>query len=395
MARLPRQRLRLTLLRTFARFTHSSNAKQTSPDADKAQSLRVCRILIIRPDHLGDLLFITPALRVLRQRYADAHITALVGPWGVPILSTNPQVDDVMALPFPGFSKQPKPHLWQPYGLLRLWARQLRGRYDLAFILRFDHWWGALLAYMAGVPQRVGYAVPEVTPFLSHALPYVAGLHEVEQNLRLVEWDLPDGRTSGTSPTLSFPTHCPLEFHVPAQAMAWVKDLLGNTQPIAVHPGAGAAIKLWRAEGWAAVADALANETGSQILLTGSKAERPLCAAIAAQMETEPWVIAGETTLDQLAAILSQCRLVLGPDSGPLHLATATSTPTVHLYGPVDAATFGPWGPPERHRALISDWPCIPCNRLDYGPKELADHPCVREIGVKRVLIAARKALSV
>jgi lipopolysaccharide heptosyltransferase II len=348
-------------------------------------------ILVIRPDHLGDLLFITPALRVLRQNYPGAHITALVGPWGTAVLSGNPHVDELIPLPFPGFSRQPKPSLWQPYVMLDRWAQRMRSQYDLAFILRFDHWWGALLAYRAGVPERVGYAIPEVAPFLSRAVPYVPGRHEVEQNLRLVVRELPDGREPGIN--LS-PAQYPLEFHVSAQAIAWAKALLRDGRPIAVHPGAGAAIKLWRAERWAAAADALAKETGAGVLLTGSEAERPLCQKIAAQMKTEARVTAGETTLDQLAALLSRCRLVLGLDSGPMHLAVAVGTPSVQLYGPVDPTIFGPWGSPERHRVLASSWPCIPCNRLDYGSDELFNHPCVREIDVPAVLSAAREALS-
>jgi heptosyltransferase-2/heptosyltransferase-3 len=222
-------------------------------------------------------------------------------------------------------------------------------------------------------------------------MPYVSGRHEVEQNLRLVVRELPDGHGAGEN---LFPTQYPLEFQVPAQAIAWAKALLCDGHPIAVHPGAGAAIKLWRAERWAAVADGLAKETGADVLLTGSEAERPLCQKIAAQMNTESRVTAGETTLDQLAALLSQCRLVLGLDSGPMHLAVAVGTPTVQLYGPVDPTIFGPWGSPERHRVLASAWPCIPCNRLDYSSDELADHPCVREIEIPAVLAAAREVLS-
>jgi heptosyltransferase-2/heptosyltransferase-3 len=394
MTRTPRQRLRLALLRAFARL-----ARPSPPPSPRA-----ARILVIRPDHLGDLLFVTPALRTLRQRYPDAHVTALVGPWGEAVLSNNPHVDETIALPFPGFTRQSKPSPWQPYSLLRHWARLLRGRYDLAFILRFDHWWGALLAYLAAVPQRVGYTIPEVAPFLTQSLPYIAGRHEVVQNLQLVNWELVDWVSQTTHqstnlpitdlPITDLPTDHPIEFHVPEQAIAWARVQFQIEETIAIHPGAGAAVKLWGVERWAAVANALAAETGVQIVLTGSAAERSLCQQIAGQMNAPARVMAGETTLDQLAALFARCRLALGPDCGPLHLAVAVGTPTVHLYGPVDRVTFGPWGPPERHRALVSAWPCIPCNRLDYGADELALHPCVREIRVQEVLSAARQALS-
>jgi lipopolysaccharide heptosyltransferase II len=384
MTRTPRQRLRLTLLRTFAHL---------HPPISNIQSLR---ILVIRPDHLGDLLLTTPVLRLLRQRYPQAHITALLGPWGAPVLAHNPHVDEIITLPFPGFARGPKPSPWQPYGLLRHWARRLRGQYDLALILRFDHWWGAWLAHLAGVPWRVGYAVPEVAPFVSHAVPYRVGRHEVEQNLVLGirDWVLGTGESLDESYS---PVDFPLEFYVSRQAEKWANAFLHSGEgvsPIAVHPGAGAAVKLWRVEGWAAVADALAQETGAPVLLTGSQAEQTLCGEIARRMKTSAQVMAGQTTLDQLAALFARCQLVLGPDSGPLHLAVAVGAPTVHLYGPVDKATFGPWGAPERHRVSTSAWPCVPCNRLDYGPDELAHHPCVREIRVEQVLDAARQVLA-
>jgi lipopolysaccharide heptosyltransferase II len=394
MARTPRQRLRLTLLRAFARFTHPSIPGVTRVGADNGQMPVISRILVVRPDHMGDLLFTTPALRALRRRFPDAHITVLVGPWGAPVLSNNPHVDDVLVLPFPGFTKQPKSSPWQPYTLLRHWAQQLSGYYDLVFIQRFDHWWGALLAYLAGIPLRVGYAIPEVVPFLSHALPYPANRHEVEQNLELVNWGTSKrGITSDPTETVS-PVTCPTEFFIPEDTLAWAQDLFGNKQVITIHPGAGAAIKLWPVDRWAAVADALGSGTDYQLVLTGSNAELPLCREVAAQMKAGVRIVAGETTLDQLAAIMAESRLVLGLDSGPLHLAVAVGTPTVHLYGPVSAAIFGPWGPSARHHVLISDWPCIPCNRLDYGPDELGDHPCVREIDVERVLGIARQVLA-
>lgn len=392
MLRTPRQRLRLLLLRLFARLTRNPGFQPGDAKHTEESPPQPARILVIRPDHLGDLLFTTPALRALRQRYPDAHITALVGPWGATVLSNNPQLDEIISLPFPAFSRQPKASLWQPYRLLFSWARQLRGRFDLAFVLRFDHWWGTTLAYLARVPRRVGYAMPECTPFLSDPVPYVAGRHEVAQNLSLVLWDVLDKKRPDLLNGPRSKDH-PLEFHIPEQANAWVGRALPAAPLIAIHPGAGAAIKLWQVERWAAVGDALAEEMSAKVLLTGAQDERALCLEIAARMKHTVQVMAGETTLDQLAALLSRCRLVLGPDSGPLHLAVALGTPTVHLYGPVDPTTFGPWGLPERHAVITSAWPCIPCNRLDYGVSELAHHPCVREIPVDAVLAAARHAV--
>jgi ADP-heptose:LPS heptosyltransferase len=101
----------------------------------------------------------------------------------------------------------------------------------------------------------------------------------------------------------------------------------------------------------------------------------------------------GQTNLAQLAAIMGQCSLVIGVDSGPMHLAVSQGAPTIHLFGPVDHHAFGPWGDRERHLALVSEKDCVPCNRLDYTSHELVAHDCVRSIQVDRVLEAADSLL--
>lgn len=377
-----RGRLRLAILRLFAHATVLLIPRHSPP---------VTRIVLIRPDHLGDLLFATPAIRALRAAFPQAHIACLVGPWSKAVLQNNPHLDELMVCPFPGFARRPKPSPLQPYSLLWRYARQLRAKgFDLAVIMRFDHWWGASLAYLAGIPRRVGYDVAEVRPFLTEAVPYIAGRHEVEQNLALVE------QVAGYELQVA---GSPLEFNITAEDRLFAEGFLAEHGVgegdllICIHPGAGAPVKLWREEAWAQVGDALVRRYGARVILTGSAEEGPLCRALARMMAAKPIVAAGETTLGGLAAIMARSCLVLGVDSGPLHLAVAVGAPTVHLYGPVDSRTFGPWGDPARHVVITSGMDCIPCNRLDYAPGELDEHPCVRNIAVEQVLEAAEGLL--
>ncbi len=347
------------------------------------------RLLLIRPDHLGDLLFATPALRYLRRRLPEAHCTALVGPWGEPVWRDCPYLDEVRTLPFPGFTRGPKGAPWEPYMLLLRAAGEVRaGRYDAAVVLRFDHWWGAWLARLAGIPRVVGYDVPPTRPFLTAPVPYTAGRHEAVQNLALVQ------ALVGDESSMPGPWEAPLEFHWPPQAAERVRALLPDApSPLCIHPGAGAPVKTWPPERWAEVADVLAKETGAPIVLTGSADELDLAWKVAAHMHREAHVLAGKTDLGELAALFARARLVLGSDSGPLKLAQAVGARTVHLYGPVDVRTFGPWGDPQIYRVVRSPLPCVPCNRLDYHPGELAEHPCMAAIPVEAVLEAARALL--
>ncbi len=339
------------------------------------------RLLVIRPDHLGDVLFLTPALAHLRRTLPDAHITALVGPWAAPLLAHSPDVDAVETLAFPWFDRRPRRSWLDPYRRLFHGARALRGRFDVALIMRFDHWWGGWLAAEARIPHRVGYATPLLTPFLTHPLPYRPGRHEVAHNLALC------GVWGPSAPAA--PERHPLHFRpspADVEALEVLQVPAGSGPLVAVHPGSGAPVKRWLPQKWAALLDHLHQHHGARLVITGSGAERPLAHEIAERTTAPVRLLAGQTTLGQLAALFAQCDLVVGPDCGPLHLAVAVGTPTVHLYGPVDPAQFGPWGPAERHRVVVEPLPCQFCHRLDWPEEHLEDHPCVTGIPLERVL---------
>ncbi len=180
---------------------------------------------------------------------------------------------------------------------------------------------------------------------------------------------------------------------------AWVTERLNkegissDTPIVVIHPGAGAAVKLWRTEAWSVCANALpgllTSATPVRIMLTGSKGERPMLEEIASGM-TSPPLLVTDATVGQLAALLQRAQLVLGVDSGPPHLAVAQGTPTIHIFGPTDPRIFGPWGIPRRHIVIASTQRCptcpsIPCGRLDFRPEELVAHPCVRLVPEQQV----------
>jgi heptosyltransferase-3 len=347
------------------------------------------RVLVIRPDHLGDLLFVGPALARLRAAWPGAEISLLVGPWSAPVAERLPGVDRVEQLDFPWFNRRPKGAPWQPYLRLARAARALSGRFDVALVLRDDDGWSARLAAYARIPLRAGHDHPRVRPFATHILPADRRpAHTAAANIALVAALVTaPGGPAGPPPD---PGTDPLDFALRPgdhEEVARLLGKLGSAAPIAIHPGSGADVKRWRPGAWAEVIHAL-TAPGETVILTGGEAERDLCAAVAACAARPVLDLAGRTDLGTLAALFARCRLVLGPDSGPLHLAVAVGTPTVHLFGPASAERFGPWGPAERHRVVAAELPCAPCGRLDWP--DPADHPCVRTLGVARVIGAAR-----
>lgn len=348
------------------------------------------RILVIKPDHLGDVLLLTPALTALRRTFPDAHITLLIGPWATRLVAGNQAVDSVLTCPFPGFVRGATTPLIQPYATLLRYAALLRAsHFDIALIARDDHWWGGLLALAAGIGRRIGYAHPLVAPTLTDALPWDAQEHVTKQALGLVQ---------AASANTQWPAndHLPTQFSPSAAEHQWAADWLASNSPhrpvLAIQPGSGGAAKRWPAQNWAAVAHALA-EHGT-IVLTGGPDDHADVTAISALLAIPHHTIIGEASLGQLAALFARCGLVLGVDNGPLHLAVAQGVPTIHLFGPGDHERFGPWGDPARHIVLRSGLWCSPCGVLSHCPRGTAPSECMTTIDVTRVIQTVRSLLA-
>lgn len=354
------------------------------------QQSRAQRTLFIRPDHIGDMLLSTPAIRAARATITG-EIHVLAGAWSAGILEPFTEIDQILTLPFPGFDRGiHKFNLLDPYTRLINAALNLRKvGYRSTVILRRDHWWGAALAFLAGIPERIGYDLPEVAPFLTHAIP-AQDEHAIQQSLRLVEnWT---GKLAESN--------IPYDFPVNEQDRIYIDGLLKNRgvaprQPIiCIHPGAGTWVKRWSGEKWAAIAETLQEQMSVTAVITGSADEAELAADITRNMRRKAQVISGEINLAQLAALYQRASLVIGADSGPLHIAAAVKTPTVALFGPADPVEFRPWGDPQQHIVLTSDIACRPCRILDWSHDDPQYHPCVKDISIAQVLDAARRILN-
>jgi ADP-heptose:LPS heptosyltransferase len=261
-----------------------------------------------------------------------------------------------------------------------------------------------MLAAAAGIPRRFGFSVAECQPFLTDTLP-IPGGHAVAANQDLAQ--LAARRLGGELPVGT--TWLDPTFPVLPDEASWARRWLAEQfedagyevdesgfratrteNPIvAVHPGSGAALKNWTAERWVEVVGTLRRDRGARVYVTGGPGERELVESIADRLIPRPPNVVGETSLGQLAALFAQSDLVLGCDSGPLHLAAAVGTPTVRLYGPTDTREFGPWTAAKagvHHRTLTGSIPCRPCRALVNPPCGATSAPaCMLEIEASTV----------
>ena len=384
---LMKYRLRLWLLRIVGVLLRL--LRPTAQTATARAPGHAARIVVLRPDQLGDVLLSRPAIDALAASLPSSRVTVVVGPWARPALGEAPGCR-VMEFPFPGFVRETRRPL-RPYLLLLRYAKQLRrDRFDMAVVLRPDHWWGALLVALAGIPIRVGYDTPETAPFLTTALPLDRGRHAVEQALTLEAAAVRAVGGVPVTPAGNLPSSATEANRAPQQrpwrrwesasmTRCWCSIRVGGAVEILA---AGA---LWRGRA------ALSARLAARVVVTGSEGERELALRLAALIP-DAVSLAGRFTWDQLEALLARADLVVGVDSGPLHLAVAAGTPSVALFGPADPAQFAPWGPAGRHRIVAADLPCRPCRRLDYCALEPAGSgppPCMRAITVPSVIAAA------
>jgi ADP-heptose:LPS heptosyltransferase len=162
-----------------------------------------------------------------------------------------------------------------------------------------------------------------------------------------------------------------------------------RTPIVFVHPGAAWRPRAWRPERFAAVADWIQEHYHAQVLFVGSSEEQDIEAAVRANAKgRRAFWLAGELTLQELAALLARARLFIGNDSGPAHVAAALGIPSVVLFGPQEPGRFRPWS--ERSIVLHHRVHCCPCRQVVCVHPE---NPCVNLIELEEVKAHVRRIL--
>ena len=295
------------------------------------------RILLIRTSALGDIVHCLPALRALRGQFPDARIGWVVEEVFAPLLEHDPDLDQVLTVGLRRWRRAPlAPATVRETvaALVRLSAFDA----DVVLDLMGNHKAGALAA-VTGCDRRVGLAAAlrrerSSAAWLSEWVE-AAGGHAVERALAVAGalGVPPDFPGFGADKILATRGEHPPD---PAERDA-----------IVIHPGAAWSSKRYPAERWGRVAAELARRTGRRILVSAGPSETALAS------EVEHWsggaaARAEAADLPRLVSLLAGAGLVLGGDTGPLHLAHALRVPALFLHGPTDPETHGPYGAPER-----------------------------------------------
>lgn len=352
------------------------------------------RFLIVRLSALGDVVHVLPLLDALRRARPEASIGWVVEEKAASLLEGHPQVDRLWIFPRHRVTALLKRGrlIAALLALVRFFLALRRERYavtvDAQCNLR-----SSLIARLSGAPRRIGFG-PGYTKEKSHLLsnvhvrPSRPDLLKVERNLELLgPLEIP---TDGVTARL------PRSPSADDKAEAFVASLRAErgTGPIvALHPGVSAfgSFKAWAPERYGELARRLVEVLGAVGLVTWGPGERELAERIA-ELAGGAAVVAPRTaSILELVAIYRQTAVVVGSDTGPVHLAAAIGVPVIGLYGPKDPAVYAPWDA-TTGRAARTVWArvhCSPCRLRRCG-----NVICMPAIGVDMVLGAVRAELT-
>jgi lipopolysaccharide heptosyltransferase I len=304
------------------------------------------RALLVRLSAIGDVIHTLPALAALRG--AGWEVDWLSEPASAILLEDNPALRRrIPAPPAKAFRLGPAR---EALAALR------RARYDVALEVQ-GLWKSAAWARLSGARRVVGWErrfrrEPASALLLGETRRVPdAAVHVIDKNLSLLS-------------AVGIEAAGLREFPLPVapEATARVDEALGSLGPgpfALLIPGGGWQNKLWPAERHGELARSLGRR-GLRALVAWGPGERPLAERVAAASggAAAPCF---ETTLLELAAVARRAALVVGADTGPLHLACAVSAPVVGLYGPTDPARNGPFAAADEVVRVTPD--CAPCHR--------------------------------
>ncbi|MGH7197414.1 MAG: lipopolysaccharide heptosyltransferase II [Candidatus Omnitrophota bacterium] len=287
-------------------------------------------ILIVNVNWLGDVLFSTPAIRALRKKFPEATLACLAPPRCAEVLRRNPHLNDVIICPDED-SVLSWPRLAATFFELR------KKRFDTAIFFHRSKT-KVFMAWLAGVPERIGYRVGSRIRFLTKSVPEPGTpLHRTDYFLRLLrDLGIPEeGRTPDFVPSK--------EAEAQAEALLADEGVAKRENYVVVHPGGNWDLKRWPVSHFVEWTRLFRKEFPHKVLVCGTPAETGLSAGIKSHFKDNGVVsLCGKTSLDVLAVLLRGAKLLLSNDSGPIHLAASQRTPIVGVFGPTSDEETGP-----------------------------------------------------
>lgn len=342
----------------------------------KVQPNHPFKIFVKGLNWVGDAIIATPTLAQLRRTHPDAEITLMVRPWVAAVYEHNPDINQ----------------LWvhddsASLGAFMKAVEMVRGgKFTIGLALP-NSFRSAALLYFGNIPHRIGYKHGGRGFMLNRAVdidPDVLTEHQIFYYLGLIQ------EMCGKPPQPLRLTLNPGELEREEISRLLAQNGLDRGRPlVGIAPGSiNSEAKRWPADRFAAVADRIAQEAKSEILLIGSAKESDVLTRVASLCKEPVHNLGGKVSLSQVIALIERLDGIICNDSGAMHLAAALCIPTVAIFGPTEWATTYPFS----NVATIvrkEGVKCAPC-MLRECP---TDHICMDDVTTEMVFAAFKKVI--
>ncbi len=289
-----------------------------------AQEDNIKRIVIFRFEHIGDYSISLPALRAIREKYPEAKIDLVVGPWNKDLANATSYIDNVIVFDNPltkrhiGYKGLLKAALLE--GDLRKFISKInKNKYDLLISFSDRKYNKVFLKFFKTKNKICGDKFPNT------------GIDDRQRILNLMKkYDICN-------------TFKRVTLNITKEDKKVVDNLIGKNKIIAIHPFTPLSEKNWIHSNWIEVIEGLLKEDKSlKFFLIGSKKDKASLDWIRIN-KLKDKVINGadKLSLVQLVYLIEKSELIIGCDSGPVHLAELTDTPIISLFGPTSEVMWG------------------------------------------------------
>lgn len=307
-------------------------------------------ILIVKLSAIGDCVHALPVSHAIKETYPDAHLTWVVEPPAYELLTMNPCIDELIV-----FEKKKFKSIGgflANYGPLKRKIQQRR--YDAVLDLQ-GLFKSAAIARLGQAPLKLGMC--NMREFSDRISRPVIGAHA---HGHIVERYLDVARAIGCRvDRVAFPLEVPeREQDLARQVFSQAGASMGNPY-VVLAVGANWPNKRWPEEYFAQLGDWLYEKRLIPVIVGSGAVDEQRAAEICARTEIPPLNLVGRTNFKQLTYILQNAQLVVGGDTGLVHLAAGIGRPVVMLMGPTDAVRNGPYG--QQENAIEADRPCRHC----------------------------------
>ncbi|MBW2017105.1 MAG: putative lipopolysaccharide heptosyltransferase III [Deltaproteobacteria bacterium] len=336
--------------------------------------LKATKILIIKLRYIGDTLTLYPVIHTLYKEAPGIRVDVMIHKGTEEVLAHHPGIGRLWLYD----RKKVKNSLISSIRYHIKLLKQLRSeKYDL--VIDYSHGdRAAFLSLMTGAPERVTYTrssrlsrlfmnrMIQADPFRYHIVDYqllalrLLGIERFERTMGIV-----------------IPAHVEKRVEVLIKGSGLSPEGL---KAAAIHPGARGRLRQWRPERFAEIARRLRESYGVKIFLIGGPDEEGIVREVERHMGFSPAFSSTRLTLLEMAALFKRCRLFVGNDSAPAHIASAVDCPSVTLFGPTFPHMWRPYSPVGE--VIFKNPPCCGCRQVKCVRP---DNPCMDLIQVDEV----------